>query len=281
MKTTPGSIAAAIPIAAAVTLAALAPAGAARADAKADALLKQVAAKTRATKTLSADLTLTMQPPGDRPALKSSGTVSLMRPNYARIVIADGPFRQTVASDGKTLYRLLGNNQYQKSDARPGGENVSLLWATPVTYFFQQNPSPVGGVPAATRYAGAETINGVRHDVVEVSGDKPAYSAKLYIGPERLLTRSVVTLTQGEQTTVYGAALSNLRVGRPMTAAAFAYEPPKTAKAYEPPNFEAKLVAIGKKAPEFSLPTPTGGTLALADAVKGNKATLINFWFYG
>jgi hypothetical protein len=117
---------------------------------------------------------------------------------------------------------------------------------------------------------------------VQVSVEKPTpYTLDMYIGPDKRLVRSVLTMKQGDQSATFGATLTNVKVGTLMRAAAFAYEPPRTAKPYQPPDFEANLVPVGKKAPPFLLPTPAGGTLALEDAVKGSRATLINFWFYG
>ena len=110
MKTYPSAAAAAAALAAV-----LAPAAAALADEKADALLRQVAATTRATKTLRADLEITF---GEKQSLmKSTGTVSLMKPNYARIVLKNGPYAQTVASTGTTTF-VLQQNQYRKSPAK-------------------------------------------------------------------------------------------------------------------------------------------------------------------
>jgi hypothetical protein len=37
---------------------------------------------------------------------------------------------------------------------------------------------------------------------------------------------------------------------------------------------------VGKRAPDFALPTLSGDTLDLSKAVTGKKAVLINFWFY-
>lgn len=45
-------------------------------------------------------------------------------------------------------------------------------------------------------------------------------------------------------------------------------------------DFEAKLVAIGKRAPSFTIPTPTGGLVSLANATRGSKAVIVNFWFH-
>ena len=41
------------------------------------------------------------------------------------------------------------------------------------------------------------------------------------------------------------------------------------------------LLAIGSKAPAFSVNSPRGGKISLASVIKGKKATLVNFWFYG
>lgn len=43
----------------------------------------------------------------------------------------------------------------------------------------------------------------------------------------------------------------------------------------------AFLLPLGRQAPLFTLPTPTGGEISLSAALQGKKALLINFWFYG
>lgn len=265
-------------------LLALAPAG--YADQKADALLRQVAAKTKATKTLSADLQMTMRPPtGQGQTVKSAGSVRLMKPNYARITLTGGPLAQTIASDGKSLYLLNPGNQYQKRDADPQGRNISALWALPIAYFF--NPTldsfaPFGRDPdTKVRYAGRQTVGGAAMDLVALTGDKPMpHTITLFIGPDKLFHRVRVDLKQGSETARYEAAFTNLRAGKPLTAASFAYTPPKTAKLHEPPDLNAKLVPVGSKAPAFDLPTPAGGKLALENTLKDKKAVLVNFWFY-
>jgi hypothetical protein len=37
---------------------------------------------------------------------------------------------------------------------------------------------------------------------------------------------------------------------------------------------------VGKPAPLFTLPSPSGRPVALQDAINGRKAVLVNFWFY-
>src|SRR5262249_12333016 len=38
---------------------------------------------------------------------------------------------------------------------------------------------------------------------------------------------------------------------------------------------------LGKTAPDFLLPLASGGNQALSDVLRGRKAVLVNFWFYG
>ncbi len=44
---------------------------------------------------------------------------------------------------------------------------------------------------------------------------------------------------------------------------------------------EPGLALIGRSAPDFILPTPDGGQISLSNALRGKKALLVNFWFYG
>lgn len=41
------------------------------------------------------------------------------------------------------------------------------------------------------------------------------------------------------------------------------------------------LLAVGATAPVFTLPTPSGERISLEDALKGNKALILSFWFIG
>lgn len=253
----------------------------ARADDKADALLKEVAAATQAAKTLTAELTLTQSAQGQN--MKIAGKVKLKKPNLAHIQMG-APVSQTIASDGKTLWMLMTSaNQYQKKAVDAKGSDIDALWAIPVTMFFDPNSLGFGKLSEARpQYVGEETVAGTAYRVVQVAGEKPFnYTMKLYVGPEKLVTRIALDIKQGDQTAKLSAALANVKVGAPLTNASFAFKPPKTAKLYEEPDYNAKLVAVGTEAPKFSLPTPTGGHIALADALKGKKAVMVNFWFHG
>jgi outer membrane lipoprotein-sorting protein len=252
------------------------------ADEKADALLQEVAKATQATQTLTADLSLSQAGQGQN--MKFEGKVRLKKPNLARITFG-APLNQTIASDGKNVWTLLSdNNQYMKQTADPKGRNINGLWAIPVSLFF--DPSllgPLGPVSAAKhQYLGSQTVEGQPFQVVEVSGNQPvAYTMKLYIGANKLITRAEIEIKQDKATAKLNAILTNVRTNQPLATASFAYTPPKTAKLQEEPDYESKLVPVGKEAPKFSLPTATGSHVELAEALKGKKAVLVNFWFHG
>src|SRR5579884_413264 len=140
--------------------------------------------------------------------------------------------------------------------------------AFPVSMFF--NPEFTGLANNLADYkmrvADKETIGGKECQVIEATAEKPiSHTIKLYVSPAKLVTRSTIDLKQGQDTIKLTADLSNVQVDQPL----------------KQEDMEASLVAVGKEAPKFSLPTPTGGHVALTDALKDKKAVLVNFWFYG
>ena len=261
---------------------------AARADEKADTLLKEVENASKAVKTLTADLSMSQTaktPDGKEQSMKMAATLKLRKPNLARIEFTEGPFAKTIASDGKNLYTLMPGNRYQKTKVDADGKNIDILWAAPVAMFFSGRFSLMGAESkTSATYAGKQTIEGTEYDVVQVSGAKPfVYSGKLYIAPSKMATRLELEIT-GVQSVKLDAALTNIKRNAPLNDAAFAYVPPKDATLYEPPSLDAynkKLLPVGSVAPKFALSAPTGGRLELAEAIKGKKAVLVNFWFYG
>ncbi|HVG28664.1 MAG TPA: redoxin domain-containing protein [Pyrinomonadaceae bacterium] len=264
-----------------ITCALLAGAQNAPKDGRADALLAEATAASRGAQTLAADLEVSWKTPG-KPLRKSAGTVRLMKPNFARVVVAgDYDDLDTLASDGRTVYTLHDPTRYTKAAADPQGKNVdSPWWALPVRHFFTQSVNPFGPAPdatAKTRYVGEEIVEGETFQVVEVAGEKPMpYVARFHVGADRLIRRSVVEFGQGERGASFRAKLTNVRVDQRMSKSSFRYAPPATAR---PDDLSAKLLPVGQAAPQFTLPTPDGGTIALDDVRKGRKATLINFWY--
>jgi outer membrane lipoprotein-sorting protein len=257
-----------------------------RADEKADALLKEVDKASKAAKTLTATITTSMAVADQN--VQSTGTVRLKQPNLARIEFTKSEQVQTVASDGKNVFLLMPGNLYMKM---PVQENVvsgmvSSI-AMPAGLFLDPKSISMGGaIKPQSRYVGTQTIGQTKYEVVALTVTEPlAATIKLFISPARLITRSEMEINQQGQKIKQTAVLTNIKTGQPFTNASFAYTPPKDAKPFDPnaasQDYEAKLVPVGKPAPAFSLPTPTGGNISLYEATKEKKAVLVNFWFYG
>jgi outer membrane lipoprotein-sorting protein len=247
----------------------------ARADEKADAVLKQVAAASKALQSLTADMNIKQQRGPQEVTV--AGTIKIKKPDKVHLTIGP-PANQSIISDGKTMYVLLPGNQYQKQSVPPG----------PMPDFLPGNllldpGSPAGAKLAASKpqYIGTETVAGQAYRVLKLTPvAAPNATIKLYVDAHNLVTRSVTEMKNGQDTMRMVAALNNVKINPNLALAEFQYTPPATAKLYTGPNYDKDLVPTGKAAPAFSLPTPTGGHVALADASKDKKAIMVNFWFY-
>jgi outer membrane lipoprotein-sorting protein len=252
-----------------------------RADARADALLKAVTATTRATQTLRADLSVSQSSLGV--TQKLAGTLRLKKPNLARIVLTE-PDNATIASDGKTLWILMtADNQYRKMDVDAKGNDLDFIGSVLISQFF--DPQSLGSFGrlsyARSQYVGQETVGKQTFQVVELTSQKPvAYKIKLYISAQKRVLRLVADYTQDREAHHLVASLANVKTDTPLPTASFAYTPPKSAQ-FVADTDQSSLLAVGTQAPKFSLPTPTGSTITLAELLKGKKAVLVNFWFYG
>jgi outer membrane lipoprotein-sorting protein len=241
-----------------------------RSQDRAGELIKQSTEAVKKLKSLQADVEVR------NGAQVKRGTLAFKRPNFARIDMKTaGAF---IVSDGKSVFNYIpAANQYQKAKADPAGANIQDVWALA---FFQPEKliQMVGGTPAV---AGTEKIDGAEHDVLEVV-PTPGAKIRLFIARDTsLLVRLDQVSGEGDQAQTETMILKNVRPNAMLADALFKWTPPKTAKAYEAPDFEKSLIAVGKKAPDFDLSKPGGGRLALSSTLKGKKATLVNFWFYG
>ena len=250
------------------------------ADEAADSLLKQAAARAKTLRTLTAQIELTWGP--GQSLKRSAGTITLMKPNFALVQLSGDYPLVTLVSDGRSRYLFPEANKYSLAAADATGNNIDTpWWAFPVRFFFTQNVRPFGpdSPPwTSSRHAGTETVGGETYNVLEIAGDKPMpYVARFYFDRNKLLRRSVVTFGEGERATAFTAQIEDVNTTQRLRASSFRFKPPATARLDT--GAEAKMLAIGDRGPDFSLPTPEGNLLKLETATQGKKATLINFWY--
>ncbi|HEV2473037.1 MAG TPA: redoxin domain-containing protein [Chthonomonadales bacterium] len=255
---------------------------AARADQKGEAILKSVEARSAAAKTLQAELHITARLEPPRPKLPvmdlALGTITLMRPNLARIFLVQRGTPLLVASDGKSVWQYnKTQNQYVQRPVDARGHNISLPASPLVSAFLDpQSLRPQDQQTSEVRYAGEETVGGIPCKVLTYGS--PDELVKLYIGPQGVATGADIIITGGANKSIISSRLTGVKLGFAASPAQFAYQPPAGATKFAPLN-AARLVSNGSIAPAFTLKTPQGGSLSLADVVKGNKATIVNFWF--
>lgn len=236
-------------------------------DDKATALLAEIAAKGKSLKSFSAELSMSVTGPQN---MKQTGTLRLQSPGKGRVELKpESGEGMLMLSDGQWDYSVTGK-KYRKTKATPDG-----IWPF------------LSGIPGAEKdkvtYAGKEKLGEVECDVLELK--EGPQTIRFFVNPDKLIQRFVMSasLPDGKMFS-QEIQLSNLQLDTELAADTFAL-PAGLEEIKEPSgggmaDLEAKLLKVGSKAPAFNLATPTGGKLSLAQALKGKKAVLVNFWFY-
>ncbi|HVL39261.1 MAG TPA: hypothetical protein VM328_07705 [Fimbriimonadaceae bacterium] len=247
-------------------------------DAKADAILKKAFAKLHAAKSFTADVTTTYKAGAQTMTWK--GTVAAAKPNLFRWELK-GAGAPTFVSDGTAYYQASeGGPYYFKNEIDKNPTEMMGMWEGEVDAFF-------GGAAKVsslkTTYVGTETVGGTVCDVVKAEYSDPPRTTTFAIGQkDSLIYRAEIRMPgPGGQESVQVNTLSNIKLNATVPKTVFAFKPAAGQKLYEQPDYNAKLVKVGDPAPDWTLPTPNGGTVSLSEALKGKKALLVNFWFYG
>jgi outer membrane lipoprotein-sorting protein len=252
---------------------------AARADERGTAILRAAFQKMHNARTLSAEISTRVEMPGRAPSA-TQGKVLAMKPNYLRVEMK-GRNAPLYVADGKNYYSYAdGQPVYFKMPLDKNPTELNGQWEGEIDGFF-------GGAKNLSRlsatYIRSEVVAGIDCHLVKAEMKNPNRVVVYAVGKkDSLIHRAEMEMHLGEsQVSKQTNRLTNIRLNIALTARNFAFNPPKTAKLYEPPNYEAKLVPVGQEAPNFTLPSPAGGQIALSEALRGKKALIVNFWFYG
>jgi outer membrane lipoprotein-sorting protein len=249
------------------------------ADEKGSAIVREAFKKLHQAKTMTADFAIEVKIPGAPAPQTMKVSVAAMKPNFFRFE-AQGRGAQSFYADGKDYFILIPQaNQFVKQPLDPKPTELPGMWEGEIDAFFGGDKGLEKG---EATYVKEEKVGEVECDVVKVQMKDPDRVAIYAIGKkDRTIYRATLELPAGNgQTVTQTNTLSNVKLNVEKTAADFAFKPPAGAKAFEPPNFDASLLPVGSKAPDFELATPGGGRLSLSDARKEKKAVLVNFWFY-
>jgi len=118
----------------------------------------------------------------------------------------------------------------------------------------------------------------VKYETVTLRMKAEGVTQTLCFGPSGLLERLEIRMPKPRAQSV-AVTLRSLKLDAPMKAEQFAFNPPEGYQ--QAKGIDESLLAVGKEAPDFNLPLSAGGRIALSEALKGKKAVLVNFWFYG
>jgi len=200
------------------------------------ALLNKAQAVADKDKTLTADFSYVVNDSLGS-LRKDTGTIRLMKPNYADIAFDTGlPTATEIHSDGQTVWTYHpATHLYEREEADPQGKNINVWRLITVGGFFSVYHWVRGGIyadPSELHYRGKEVIDGVKYDVLEhlmtghLHGKPVPFDQKVYFGPDGLIRRFTLSFTlDGKPGTEY-ADLTNIHLGTPMQASDFAYAPP-------------------------------------------------------
>ncbi|WP_394794823.1 redoxin family protein [Armatimonas sp.] len=235
-------------------------------DEKAVALFAEIAAKGKAVKSFSAEMTMIVTGPQPQ---KRSGKLLFKAPGLGRVELTpDKGEGVLMIMDGKASYDITGK-KYTKGPA-----DSETVWP-----FLTGIP---GTDPKKFTFVGVEKIGETSFEVLELK--ETEQTLRVYVSPEKMIQRFVASSEADGQKFGQEITLANVQFDLEIAAENFTL--PTGLEEVKPPgssgmaSLEAKLLKVGAKAPAFNLATPTGGKLSLAQALKGKKAVLVNFWFF-
>jgi outer membrane lipoprotein-sorting protein len=193
----------------------------------------------------------------------------LLMPNNAEI-LEDG-FEVHMSPKGSWSY-MKASNQYMliPTAAKPANMVDSFL------------PGFDAGIPVSvTGPASYQTLDGRKLVAIPVKS--------VAIGSGTMLVDEVSLVPVLFRASVKGLDMtmsySDVQIDGDMTAESFAWTPPKGSTEMKASagqdDYTKNMLKVGSKAPNFNLKRPNGTKYSLNEALKGHKALLVNFWFYG
>lgn len=254
-------------------------------------LLQKVEAKAKALKgfscELQADRVYTSAKAGAPPYRgETKARVVFERPN--RFSIESGENGQTYRqiSNGTNLY-FVGKDFFTKGDIDPLAADFhwyhdDLLLFLVKGSFAEAVEAPKS--PTVKLLPDEVLADGTLCQVIEakVAGGYPI-TYKLYVGSDLVPRRIVHQAANFERPLLIDSSITGFKADPVNEPSLFAFVPPEgfkeSSQDYPLRPGEFPLVQPGAVATDFTLPTPSGGKIALRDAMKGSRAMLLNFWF--
>jgi hypothetical protein len=201
--------------------------------------------------------------------------VRLLREGFARVT--DSTTEQIFTPSGG--WRLiLGDKQYTQLSASEAKDSANSGPPGFEGFFKDTKTLTAVGAPESSKLGDLVTTRVEVKPTEAAGGEGKQY---LHLDPKTKLPEGVEFSIQSQ---TYTMVYTDLKLDVGLTPKDFEWTPPAgwtVAPAQTEPDFTANLLKLGSDAPAFSVDAPGGGKTSLGAAMKGKKATLINFWFYG
>jgi thiol-disulfide isomerase/thioredoxin len=240
----------------------------------ATAFMQRVRAKVGQSTTMTGALEMKS---GTQPALTLN--FKAMRPKYVSIV---SPMVELHGNDAGVNMYVPDQKMYMPAPASMAG-TLTQVFLGFESVLAGDTPTPY----TVTGKARPSFFRGTKVMAVDLKSQQMG-AVTLYVNPDSLMPVAFVS-TDGKNSAVY----KDVVLGGAMKAEDFAWTPPADAKSMadmmkeeaakagtaaaansQPPS---KLLKEGSMAPDFTMKTPSGGTLTLSKSL-GKKATIVNFW---
>jgi len=287
-------------------------------DAKAVAVLQAVDVAFARAEGLAANYRSEIFGLNQKTGSVETATLRLSRPNLYHLESSSGgnARRQVLASDGTSRFTVTPGSpgRCTTSKVAPLNDSREVDTFNPVYWSFYdlgewQIRSALAGHwvtkwrlndPGlrSVRYAGSERASdSLPVDVIEWTytigynrpGDDPLYTSRLWIGADHFVRRIETTSTskndyEGRRIV---ETVSDIRTMPRGAKEAFAYRPPDgiACRAVNPEESYTTGafadLAVGSKAPDFTLKTARGESLRLSAFLSQHKIVVMNYWGYG
>lgn len=239
-----------------------------------------VVSSARQLNSLTAQITVTWDAGGQKK--QSSGSIRLMRPNYADIQLNGDYQVRRLILDGQRRYKLDANRHFKEETARTDGADADdPWWGLPYRFFFTQNSNPFGDVPdpSATVERSQDAALPGGTTLIRRGKAPMEYLAKLNFDTHGVLTRSEVEFGDpAKGGAVFTAELHDVRVNSPMKPTSFSFTPSGDLIADKDPVDE--LLPIGATVKDFTLPSVSGRKpIKSRETRAAGKLLLLNFWY--
>ena len=199
-----------------------------RYEPRAEALLREVERATLAVKSLGAEVNVIRIL--DKKRERVAGTARLMRPNLARVDLR-GKLGQTIAANGARLWIYnTATNQFVTRKTLPSGKDIANSFGPliPLAMFFDPKLITVTAPPGThVKLEGPVMRDGSPQDIIALIA--PDIQIRLFVGPDRLVRRSVTSADRKGQKASFEVELARLKIGTPYPRSSFRYSPPRNA----------------------------------------------------